>query len=137
MRFVFKLSWPLFWLSQTDLYLQKAPIRLENGRYVTVEGRKKDEVPSGVAKVEGLVEAQPVPNGDLETLHNTENLRSASPQPTESLAGDDDDNMTQATRTDDDLIRQAFDTALDVSGMAAADEDEDDDDDQIIWSPPK
>ena len=111
---------------------------MENGRYVTVEGQKKAEVPFSVAKAEDPVEVHPVPNGNLQTIPNTENLRSASPQLAESLAGDDDDNMTQATRTDDDLIRQAFDTALDVSGMATADEeDEDDDDDQIIWSPPK
>lgn len=50
----------------------------------------------------------------------------------------DDDSMTQATRTDDDVIREAFDTALDVNGIAGLeDAEEDEDEDRIIWSPPK
>ena len=42
-----------------------------------------------------------------------------------------DDNQSVTTRTDDDIVREAFNIAL----QASDDEDEDEDDEQIVYQP--
>lgn len=129
---VYLLSHRLF-----DLWIQKSPIAFENGCYVVVKGQKNIKNTNAVVH-EGLTESAHLlseANGDEQGVTNMDDLRAMPPEQPASDAGDDDDNMTQATRTDDDVIREAFDTALDISGMAG--DDDEDDGDEIIWSPPK
>ena len=53
------------------------------------------------------------------------NIMDHHPDPPRAVRDSDDDDMTQTSRTGDDVIREAFDTAL------AGDEDD------IVWSLPR
>ncbi|EJD05322.1 uncharacterized protein FOMMEDRAFT_138831 [Fomitiporia mediterranea MF3/22] len=49
---------------------------------------------------------------------------------------EDNDNTTQTSRTDDDVVREAFNEALKDGADAGGDFDEEEDE-KIVWSPPK
>lgn len=51
------------------------------------------------------------------------------PEPPRITRDSDDDNTTQTSRTEDDVIREAFDAALG--------DGEDEEEDEIVWSPPR
>ena len=62
------------------------------------------------------------------------NIMETHPDPPRAARDTDDDNTTQTSRTEDDVIREAFNTALGASDPNVEEEEEED---EIVWSPPK
>ena len=71
-------------------------------------------------------------NQNTEALAGPSNIRLPQDSPVENHAGNgEDDNMTEGTsRTDDDILREAFDVL-----RAPTEAEYEDEDDEIVWDP--
>ncbi|KAI5120400.1 hypothetical protein M0805_000179 [Coniferiporia weirii] len=94
--------------------LEKSPISFINGQF------KYRETDASSAEFLSVL----APSGDLASI------RDSHPNPPRVNRDSDDENTTQTSRTDD-VIREAFNTALDRGT------EDDDEEDEIVWSPPK
>lgn len=59
-------------------------------------------------------------------------IMDSHPDPPRVIRDNDDDNMTQTSRTDDDPVRDAFRAAL---GSVDSDGEDEEQEDEIVWDP--
>ncbi|KAH8112248.1 hypothetical protein DFH11DRAFT_515324 [Phellopilus nigrolimitatus] len=100
---------------------EKSPISFNNNRFLFAE---EDISSTGTADL-------------LSPANVSSDAGDRHPDPQQIICDSDDDNATQTSRTDDDVIREAFNEALGDRGTVGSGVDDDDEDDQIVWSPPK